>query len=89
MKQIYCAESQDRIPPEYFKQGKAVWCGGSPYLKIHAVRLHLSIDPAPPEEFAWLMGANPVPPPTKTHTPAVSPPQKPAAKTDALVAFVA
>lgn len=77
MKHIYCAESQERIPPEYFKKGKAIFSGGQPYLAGHAARLKLSVDPAPPEEYAWVMSDNPVPPPSKQNMPAMKPPPKP------------
>src|SRR5437763_6881191 len=76
MKHIYCAESQERIPPEYFKRGKAVWSKGQAYLSVHALRLNLPLDPAPPEEYAWVMSSNPVPPPSNKSMPAVKAPPK-------------
>ncbi len=51
MKPIYCAESYDRIPIEFFSQGKAIWSGGKPYLKEHADRLRLKPDASPPPEY--------------------------------------
>src|SRR5437868_3320083 len=79
MKHIYCSESQERIPPEYFKKGKAIFSGGVPYLAGHAARLKLKVDPAPPEEYAWVMSDKPVPPPSK-QMEAIKPPPKPAPK---------
>ena len=79
MKPIYCNESQDRIPPESFKQGKAVWSGGKPYLKVHADRLKLTLDAAPPKAFAWLaesaVHAKPAPagPPPKIQNSGATP----------------
>ena len=52
MRPIYCTDSQDRIPLEFFAQGKAIWAGGRPYLKENALRLGLKPDPMPPVEFA-------------------------------------
>jgi len=51
---IYCTDTQDRIPPEYFAQGKAVWCNGKPYLTFAAKQLGLKYDSVPPAKFATL-----------------------------------
>lgn len=56
MNPIYCTECLDRIPPEFFLEGKAAWSGGRPYLVKHATRLGLKLDLKPPEEFASAMG---------------------------------
>ena len=58
MNPIYCTESLDRIPPEYFMEGKAAFSGGRPYLVKHATRLGLKLDLKPPAEFASAMGFN-------------------------------
>ncbi len=55
MKAIYCSDSQNRIPIEYFGQGKAIWHDGRPYLKHSAERLGLKPDPAPPPEFVAMV----------------------------------
>src|ERR1700710_2686528 len=73
MRPIYCADSQDRIPPEFFKQGKAIWSGGLPYLKENAARLGLRPDPRPPAEFAEALGFTPVPRPVPPENPVEAP----------------
>src|SRR5579862_175664 len=55
MKPIYCADSQDRIWPDDFKKGKAVWSGGKAYLTVHANRLGLRPDPAPPAYYVAML----------------------------------
>lgn len=57
MKPLYCTESQDRIPFEYFAQGKAIWSGGKPYLTRVAMELGLKPDAGPPASHAEY-GAN-------------------------------
>lgn len=52
MKPLYCTESQDRIPFEYFAQGKAIWSGGKPYLTRVAMELGLKPDAGPPASHA-------------------------------------
>ena len=51
---IFCTDSQERIPPEYFAEGKAVWCNGKPYLTYFAKQLGLRYDSVPPAKFAAL-----------------------------------
>jgi len=51
MKPLYCTESQDRIPFEYFAQGKAIWSGGKPYMTRVAMELGLKPDAAPPPSY--------------------------------------
>jgi len=74
MKPLYCTESQDRIPFEYFAQGKAIWSGGKPYLTRVAMELGLKPDAAPPPSHSEY-GANPSeavkagPPPIKVVNP--------------------
>ena len=53
----------DRIPFEHFANGKAIWSGGKPYLKEHAMRLGLRPDAKAPAEYERMMGAEPPPPP--------------------------
>ena len=56
MNHIYCTECLDRIPFEYFREGKAVFSGGRPYLLIHAKRLGLKLDIKPPLTYAAAVG---------------------------------
>ena len=58
MRTIYCTDTQDRIPIEYFAQGKAIWHKGRPYLKHSADRLGLQPDPAPPAEFVAMVATS-------------------------------
>jgi serine/threonine protein kinase len=53
MSPIYCSETREVIPPEYFAQGKAVFCGGKPYLQSVAERLGLQVDDAVPPEYTF------------------------------------
>src|SRR5262245_43288137 len=76
MKPIYCAESQERIPPEYFKLGKAIWSGGKASLKVHSDHIDLKAYPAPPKGFEETMGGAPA----KAPAPAAAPAPAPAAK---------
>ncbi len=46
-----CEESHTRISVEDFRDGKAVWSNGRPYLKLVADRLGLPIDAEPPYVF--------------------------------------
>ena len=64
MQSFYCTDTQDRIPPEFFAAGKAVFCGGKPYLKISADRLGLKPDAAPPPHYAALLAVAPAVPKT-------------------------
>ncbi|MGD0091329.1 MAG: cyclic nucleotide-binding domain-containing protein [Planctomycetota bacterium] len=52
---FYCTETQERIPLEYFTQGKAVWCDGKPYLAFAAKQLGLTTDSVPPAKYAALI----------------------------------
>jgi len=56
MNPIYCSECLERIPFEYFKQGKAAWSSGRPYLVEQAKRLGLKLDVKPPLEYADALG---------------------------------
>ena len=58
---LYCAETQERIWPEYFGLRKAVWCNGKPYLVDVARRLRLMPDPVPPKGFEILQFGKPLP----------------------------
>lgn len=73
MKPLYCTESQDRIPFEYFAQGKAIWSGGKPYMTRVAMELGLKPDAAPPASFTEGGAAEPEkkagPPPIKVVNP--------------------
>ncbi|HYG73406.1 MAG TPA: protein kinase [Planctomycetota bacterium] len=55
MKRIYCTDTHESIPPEYFLQGKAVFCEGKPYYAIVARRLGLKADTSVPREYAGLI----------------------------------
>ncbi len=56
MTPIYCTDCLDRIPLEFFKEGKAAFSGGQPYLVAHAQRLGLSLDIKPPSTYAAILG---------------------------------
>jgi hypothetical protein len=56
MDPLYCTESMDRLPLELFKEGKAAFSGGRPYLVTHAQRLGLRLDVKPPPEYAAALG---------------------------------
>jgi hypothetical protein len=56
MDPLYCTESLDRLPLELFKEGKAAFSGGLPYLVAHAQRLGLKLDIKPPPEYAAALG---------------------------------
>ena len=63
MKPIFCSDTREAIPPDYFAQGKAVFCGGKPYLQSAALRLGLQADDIVPAEYTHFLSEHAAAPP--------------------------